>query len=293
MPSSRILVVGATGLLGRQVTRALVARGHAVRAVVRDPAKADLRGVEVVRGDLRDPGSLAAAVRGASQLFTTANSFAGTGASSPTRVDVPGYRALVAAARAAGVDRIVHVSAHGLSPDSVVDYFRVKYEVEQVVREGGVPWVVLRPSAFMDIWADVYAGSVRKNGTATVFGSGNARANYIAVADVAEFAVRVLERPEIRNEVLLLGGPSTLSALDLVERVARRASRPVRIRHVPMPVLRFMPRLVRPFNEMAARLMSLGYWSAIADRRLDEWTAAAERLGHQPMTVEEWLERAR
>jgi uncharacterized protein YbjT (DUF2867 family) len=290
-PQGTILVVGATGLLGGQVTRALVARGHTVRALVRDLSKADLPGVELVPGDLLDPVSLAAATRGASQVFSTANSFMGRGANSPNRVDVPGYRSLLAAARDAGVGRIVHVSAANLSADSIVDYFRVKHQVEEVVRGSGVPWVVLRPSAFIDIWCQVYTGGIAKNGTATVFGDGRAVANYIAIADVAEFSVRVLERPEIRNEVIPLGGPSTISALELVDLVARRAGRPVKVRHVPMPVLRFMPGLVRPFHEVAARLMTLGWWSASADRRMDDWSTSAERLGHSPMTVEQWLDR--
>jgi uncharacterized protein YbjT (DUF2867 family) len=286
-----ILVVGATGLLGAETTKRLVERGHHVRALVRNPAKANLPGAEVVPGDLLDPASLAAAARGTSQLFTTANSFMGRGASSPGRVDVAGYRSLLAAAREAGVGRIVHVSAAHLTADSTVDYFRVKHQVEEVVRGSGVPWVALRPSAFMDIWHEVYTGGIRKNGTATVFGDGRAVANYIAIADVAELAVKVLERPEIRNEVIPLGGPSTLSALELVDLVAKRSSRAVKIRHVPMAALRFLPRLVRPFNEVAARLMTLGCWSASADRRMDDWSKSAERLGHTPMTFEQWLER--
>jgi NADH dehydrogenase len=293
MPSEQemILVVGATGLLGGHVTRALLARGHAVRALVRDLSKADFPGAELVPGDLLDPVSLAAATRGASQVFTTANSFMGRGANSPTRVDVAGYRSLLSAARDAGVGRIVHVSSDGLTADSEVDFFRVKYQVEEAVRAGGIPWVVLRPSAFMDIWCEVYTSGIGKNGTATVFGDGRARANFIAVADVAEFSVRILERPEIRNEVIPLGGPSTISALEFVDLVARRAGKPVKVRHVPMAVLRFIPPLVRPFNELAARLMTIGRWSASRDRPMDHWREGAERLGHMPMTLDEWLEK--
>jgi uncharacterized protein YbjT (DUF2867 family) len=169
----------------------------------------------------------------------------------------------------------------------------VKYQVEEAVRNGGVPWVVLRPSAFMDIWSEVFTSGIAKNGKATVFGEGRVVANYIAVADVAEFAVRILERPEIREEVILLGGPSTISAVDFVNLVAQRSGRPVKIRHVPLALLRFLPRLVRPINEVAARLMSLGHWSATQDRRMDDWKSSAERFEVSPMTIEEWLDRNR
>jgi len=288
-----ILIVGATGTLGGNVTRRLVAKGHTVRAMVRDPARLTIPGVEVVQGDLRDPASLRAAVQGVSQILTTANSFMGRGATSPTKVDVPGYTALVAAAREAGVQRIVHTSAYGIGPDNPVDYFRVKARVDEVIRSSGVPWVLLKPSAFMDIWADVVGGSITKNSTATVFGDGKALSNYIAVDDVAEYLVRILERPEIRNEVIDVGGPSTIPAVEFAALMGRHLGRVVKIKHVPLVVLKLLPPLIRPFNEFAARLMSMGYWSATTDARLDQWRAAADRFGMQPMTVEEWLARGR
>jgi NADH dehydrogenase len=261
--------------------------------MVRDPARFSIPGVEVVQGDLRDPASLRAAVQGVSQILTTANSFMGRGATSPTKVDVPGYTALVAAAREAGVQRIVHTSAYGISPDNPVDYFRVKARVDDVIRSSGVPWVLLKPSAFMDIWVDVVGGSIAKDGTATVFGDGSRVSRYIAVDDVAEYAVRVLERPEIRNEVIDLGGPSVLSAVEFAGVLGRHSGRPVRIKHMPLVVLRVLPPLIRPFNELTARFMAMGHWAATTDNRMDHWQAAAERFGMTPMSVEEWLARGR
>jgi NADH dehydrogenase len=286
-----ILIVGATGTLGGNATRRLVAKGHAVRAMVRDPSRFSLPGVEVVRGDLRDPASLRAAVEGVSQVLTTANSFMGRGATSPTRVDVPGYTALVAAAREAGVGRIVHTSAFGIGPDNPVDYFRVKHQVDEVIKAGGVPWILVKPSAFMDIWYDVVGGGIEKNGTATVFGDGTALSNYIAVDDVAEYLVRILERPEIGNEVIDVGGPSTISAVAFAGLIGKQLGRAVKIKHVPLAALKFLPPLLRPFNEFAARLMSMGYWSATREGRLDHWRVAADRFGMAPMSVEEWLGR--
>jgi uncharacterized protein YbjT (DUF2867 family) len=261
--------------------------------MVRDPRRFSVPGAEVVQGDLRDPASLRSAVQGVSQVLTTANSFMGRGATSPTKVDVPGYTALAAAAREAGVSRVVHTSAYGITADNPVDYFRVKYQVDEVIKAGGVRWVLLKPSAFMDIWYDVVGGSIAKNGTATVFGDGKALSNYIAVDDVAEYAVRVLERPEIRDEVIDLGGPSTISAVAFAELIGRHLGRPVKIKHIPLAALKLLPPLIRPFNEFAARLMSMGYFSGSNDHRLDHWRVAAERFGMQPVTVEEWLARAR
>jgi uncharacterized protein YbjT (DUF2867 family) len=283
------LVVGATGTLGGNVTRRLVAKGHTVRAMVRNPSRLTVPGVEVVQGDLRDPASLRAAVQGVSQVLSTANSFMGKGATSPTRVDVPGYTALAAAAREAGVGRIVHTSAYGITADSPVDYFRVKFRVDEVIRASGVPWVLLKPSAFMDIWYDIVGGTIAKHGTATVFGEGQRVSNYIAVDDVAEYAVRVLERPEVRNEVIDLGSPSNISSVEFAGLIGKRLGRTVKLKHVPVPMLRYLPPLVRPFNELTARLMSMGYWSATTDNPMPHWRVAAERFGVEPLSVEGWL----
>lgn len=284
-----ILVIGATGLLGGNVTRRLVAAGHPVRAMVRNPARLSIPGVEVVRGDLLDPVSLRAAVQGVSQVFTTANSFMGKGATSPTRVDVPGYTNLVRAAREAGVQRLVHVSAYGVPPDSPVDYFRVKAQVDDVIRNSGIPWVLLKPSAFLDIWYDVAAKDVGKTGAVQVFGDGTAVSNYIAVDDVAEYCRRVLERPEVRNEVIDLGGPSDLSGLELATAIGKARGITPKIKHVPLAVLRFAPALIRPFSEFVARILAMGHWSATTNNAMPHWKAAADRFGMAPRSVEAWL----
>jgi hypothetical protein len=56
-------------------------------------------------------------------------------------------------------------------------------------------------------------------------------------------------------------------------------------------VLRYLPPLVRPFNEFAARLMSMGYWTATTDNPMPHWRVAAERFAMTPLSVEEWLSR--
>lgn len=284
-----ILIVGASGLLGGKAAKQLLAAGFSVRGLTRAPDRLrDLAaaGVEVVQGDLLAPPTLAAACHGVTQIFSTANSFMGKGPTSPTRVDVPGYRNLLDAARGAGVRRLVHTSAFGVSRDSEVDYFRVKAEIDDLIRASGIPFVLLRPSAFLDVWAGMMLGEARVGRPIRIFGDGSALANYIAADDVAEYAVRVLQRPELANESIDLGGPSTVSQNDLARLAESALGRPVRRRHAPLAVLRVGARLVRPFDELTARFMAMGAWAARQDRRLDHWTEAAERFEVQPVTAE-------
>ncbi len=218
MNEPRILVVGATGQLGGVITRKLIASGVKVRALARDRhALAPFADrAEIAAVDLRDVPKLTEACRGIDQIVATANNNMGKGPTSPTRIDLSGYQNLCAAARNTGVGRLIYVSYRGVAQDAPVDIFRVKWYIEDAIKRSGVPHVMLRPTAFMDTWIDqILAKGIREKGVATVFGDGNRVANYIAIDDVAEFALRILER-ELVNEVVEAGGPSNVTHNHLV-----------------------------------------------------------------------------
>lgn len=287
-----ILVAGANGLLGGTVVQRLLRRGTPVRALSRDAARLKrlaAAGAEIVPADMLDRAALEHACAGVTQVVTTANNIMGRGPRSCNRIDERMYQTLGEVATALRVPRIVHVSARNLEADSVVDYFRVKFRVEGIVRSGAVPWVVIRPSAFIDVWAGVVFGSLERPApVATVFGRGDRVANYIAVDDVVSFILAVLDDPTIEREVIDIGGPSELTLTQLATTIQRARGVPERVRHVPAPVLGIARHAVRPFNEVAARLASLGYWTTLADRPFPGWPEPARRFGVSPVTVEQF-----
>jgi uncharacterized protein YbjT (DUF2867 family) len=287
-------VAGANGQLGSVIVRKLAAAGVPVRAVGRNAQKLEtLRapGVEIVPVDLMNLVALTEACRGVGQIVSTANNNLGKGATSPTRIDLTAHQNLCAAARNAGVRRILYVSAHGIDQDSPVDIFRIKWYIEDAIRRSGVPYVILRPTAFMDVWVDqIIADPIRKKGSATIFGPGTAQANYIAVDDVAEFVVKILAREEVVNEVVEIGGPSTMSMNDVTMLVEKQLGRGGRRRHIPVFAMTLFPPVVRMFDELAARMMTLGYFATI-ERPLPGWKKAADRFGVRPRTVEEHITR--
>jgi uncharacterized protein YbjT (DUF2867 family) len=216
----------------------------------------------------------------------------GSGATGPGRIDLSAHQNLCAAARNARVRRLVYVSFRGLSADEAVDIFRLKWYIEDAIRRSGVPHVMLRPTAFMDVWIDqILAKGIREKGVATIFGDGNTIANYIAVDDVAEFAVKILARPEVVNEAVEAGGPSNVSMNHLATPVERRLKSSGKRRHVPVAAMRLLAPIVRPFNEVAARLMTLGLYAATRSTPFPGWKAPADRFGVTPRTVEAYVER--
>jgi NADH dehydrogenase len=294
MSEGRVLVAGASGQLGGLIARQLLAAGVPVRALGRRREKlADLgrAGAEIAAVDLLDVAKLNETCQGIDQIISTANNGMGAGSAGPGRIDLTAHQNLCAAARNARVRRLVYVSFRGLAVDEAVDIFRLKWYIEDAIKRSGVPYVMLRPTAFMDVWVnDVIADRVRKKGGALIFGDGSSVANYIAAEDVAAFAVRILSRPEIVNEVVEVGGPSNVSLNELATLVERRLGASGRRQHVPVMVLKLLPKLIRPFNEVAARLMAIGHYAATRSKPFPNWKQAADRFQVTPRTLEAYLE---
>ena len=137
-----ILVLGATGTIGTQVVTQLVQRGASVRALVRDPAKADFpAGVDVVKGDLMDPDALRGAFAGVSAFFLL-------NAVTPDEFT----QALIAlnVAREAGVERVVYLSVIHSDRFVNVPHFAGKFGVERMIEQMGFSATILRPAYFMN-----------------------------------------------------------------------------------------------------------------------------------------------
>lgn len=240
-----ILVVGATGIVGRMVTEQLLAEGREVRILARPGSDyhtlADA-GAQVVHGDLKDPSSLETACEGIATLISTANSAARGGEDNAESVDRHGNRNLIEAAEEAGVKRFVFLSALGVSADSPIPFFQAKAETEQRLRESSMEWTILAPNLFMESWAmGVVGGPIAHGQPVTLVGSADRKHSFISAGDVAKFAVAVVDGEAARNEYLPLGGPEPLSWRDVVSVFERVLGRDVETRFVqpgePVPGL--------------------------------------------------------
>ncbi|MEU0596955.1 NAD(P)H-binding protein [Streptomyces sp. NPDC006393] len=211
-----ILVTGATGTIGSDVVRQLAARGEKVRALTRDPAKARVpAGVEVVRGDYRDPGSLEAALTGVTAAFLLR----------PPGPDEGQDAALVAAAGAAGVGRLVKLSAIGTGEGASGPSALWHLKGERAVRESGAAWTVLRPSSFASntlSWVPALrAGEPVPNLT------GDGASGVIDPRDVAAVAVRALVESVHAGRTYTLTGPEAISVPGQAAVLAAVLGRPV------------------------------------------------------------------
>jgi NADH dehydrogenase len=235
-----VLVAGGTGRLGRITVHRLVDQGVTVRVLTRDRGRAERLGdqrVEIAEGDVRRPETLGPAVESMDVVVSAVHGFTGPGRVSPRTVDRDGNAHLVAAAQQAGA-AVVMVSVVGAAPDSPMELFREKYAAEQVVQASGLPWTIVRATAFAELWADLV-------GRGLVLGRGDNPINFVSVDDVAALLVRVVNDPAYRGRVLEIGGPRDVSLNELATILHEVGRAPATVWHLPQGILRAMAPLHR------------------------------------------------
>lgn len=216
-----ILVTGATGAVSGALLTTLKDSGHTIRALVRDPARAASSvpsATEVAVGDLGDPRSLPAAFAGVHDLWLLV-------ANGPL---APEHSAnAVWAARQAGVERVVRLSAVGAAHDAPTRGARLHALSDRELRESGMRWTILRPLWFMQNLLGA-AGEVSARRTLSL-AVGAGRLSMIDVRDVAAFAARVLcDEPDAHHgKTYTLSGPRSLSPAEVGRRLTTILGAPV------------------------------------------------------------------
>ncbi len=257
-----ILVAGATGVLGSEIVRRLTARGEKIRAMVRTTSVPDkierlkYMGVEIVRADLKEPRTLLSACAGVDAVISTVttiltsqpgDSFAAT--------DGQGTKALIDAAGKMGVSKFVFVSFDTTkTPDNPLT--NAKREVEEHLKKSGMDYTILHSSLFCEIWLGPMLFADPEAGTAKVYGNGTNKIRYVAVADVAEFAVQSLFSPAARNATIPVGGPEEISQRDAVKIFEEAYGKKFNIIEIPEAALEAQWSAAQnPFDKTFAGLM--------------------------------------
>lgn len=250
-----VVVTGSTGKQGGAVARGLLARGHQVRAVTRDPSSSQAKslasaGATLVAASLEETTAIAKALEGATSLFAMTTPFGG-GTDGETRQGI----AAADAAKAAGV-HLVFTSVGSANRQTGIPHFDSKYEVEEHIAKVGVRATILAPVYFMEnlltfgreqLGKGIYAGTLPPTRTLA----------QVAVADIGAVAVRVLEEPDrFMGKRFDLAGDE-LTGNDVVAILTRVIGRPFAYYQVPLEVIR--QRMGEDGVRMAEWLDRVGY----------------------------------
>ena len=240
------VVTGAFGYTGKYITRRLLAMGRGVKTLTGHPERgAAFNGnIKVAPLQFDHPAELVESLRGAATLYNTYwVRFPHGDTTYEKAVDNTGF--LVAAAREAGVRRIVHLSITHPSADSKLGYFRGKAAAERLVAGSGLPYAILRPTLVFgveDILINNIAWLLRHLPVFAIPGAGDYRVQPVFVVDVAELAVAAGR--ESGNKVMDAVGPEIYTFQELVQLIAGKVGSHARILHLPPALALFLSRLV-------------------------------------------------
>lgn len=276
----RVAVLGASGFLGRHALPELVRAGHRVLALARRPPPS-APGVEPLAGDALDADTLRRALQGADAAVNLVGIHHGHGTQSFERVHVELPARLVEAMRAVGVSRLVHLSVLCARPDPQLAYHDSKHRGEEVVRQSGLAWTILRPAIVYGA-DDGFTRRIQRQiaqRLAPIPGKGDAPQQPVHADDVAAAIERALARPAAVGQTLPLTGLRTTTYAKIVDELAYRSGHPVFRPKLPLSLLRF---IARATAWMASPPISPGQLAMISEGMAADSRAAWELLGHEP-----------
>ncbi|MCU0549854.1 MAG: SDR family oxidoreductase [Leptolyngbya sp. Prado105] len=234
-----VLIVGATGTLGRQITRRALDEGYKVRCLVRSPRKAAFLkewGAELVAGNLCNPDTLPAALEGVTAIIDAATARA-TDSLSIKDIDWTGKVNLIQAAKNAGIDRYIFFSILDAEKFPKVPLMEIKTCTEKFLAESGLNYTILRPCGFLQGLIGQYAIPILEGQGVWVMGN-TAPTAYMDTIDIAKFAVQALKVPESIGKTLPVVGSKAWSADEIIKVCERLSGKQAKVTKTPIAIVR-------------------------------------------------------
>jgi uncharacterized protein YbjT (DUF2867 family) len=261
MSTTPVLVVGATGSLGGKVVDELLERGKNVRALVRptsDASSLESRGVEIARGDMLDVDSLVAAMRGADAVITTAAGYT-RGGKNAHDIDTVGNANLAEAAHRAGIRRFVLTSILTSDQTPGVPHFWHKKLAEDRLEQLGVPFVALRPGAFVDQIASG-AGNPLEKGRVFWIGKTSVPLTFVRTSDLAAYLAQAVDADAVDGERIDIGWDRPVSIAEVADQVGGLAGTTIKVRAVPSGIARVAGAVAGPFMPILTDMTAMFRW---------------------------------
>lgn len=296
-----ILVIGASGFVGKQVARALLADGHTVRCLARTPARVqDLAdaGGEVVTGDISDATSMQRALAGMDAVYVSIHTLspqpAGASGQGFVDVELTGLQNIVAACQANGVRRLVYVTFLGVAPDSPSAWVRGRWQAEQLLFGSGLDVTILRPGQIVGAGGqgfDIMVGQAKKS-VAVMLGSGRQKWRNIALGDLVYYLVGVLDDPRSQGHAYDVGCDDILTNDQMVDVAAGLLGRrPPRKIHLSPKLLSTFAPLIERLAKLPAGAIS-GFADSMGSDAVGDPLPLRALLPRPPLSYRDAVERA-
>ena len=256
----KVLVIGASGFVGRYLAKALLADGYGVRCLARTPAKvSDLAalGCEIVQGDISDAASMERALDGVEAAYITIHTLSPQRASTAGQgfmaVEMRGLENIVAACRTHGVRRLIYLTSLGNGPDSPSEWGRERWKTEQFLLQSGLEVTVIQPGQIVGVGGTGFNMmlSQAKRSPAVMLANGNQRWRNIAVDDLVYYLVGVLNDPQAYGQRLEVGGEEILTNDQMLDIAADALGRPHPTKiHLPRGLMGALSPIIERFGKL-------------------------------------------
>jgi uncharacterized protein YbjT (DUF2867 family) len=260
--NEHVLVVGGTGMLGGQVVSELLARGKRVRALVRptsDAKRLESNGVEIARGDMMDPASLLLAMDGAHAVVSTAAGYTRHSKGDTDEIDIIGNQNLADAARRAGVNRFVLTSILTCDQTPQVPHFWHKKLAEDRLEELDVPFVALRPGAFLDMISQMGGDPFTKR-RLMWFGSPTIPLTFVLTQDLAGYLADAVDAVGVDGQRIDIGWDRPVSMEEIAQISGQLLREKIRVWSIPAPLINTAGAVVGKFNPMIKDMTAMMRW---------------------------------
>ena len=244
-----LLIVGATGTLGRQVVLQALTKGYQVRCLVRNFRKASFLkewGVELVYGDLTKPETIPPCLKGITTIIDTSTSRP-TELNSLKMVDWEGKLYLIEAAKAANIEHFIFFSAQNVEQFQKIPLMKLKYQTEIKLKNSKIPYTIFRLSGFYQGLIEQYAIPILENLPIWITNKNNSIA-YLDTQDIAKFCLRCLQLPNMINQTVFLNGLKEWDSSEIINLCEQLAGQSAKIQRIPSILLKIFSRIFSWFE---------------------------------------------
>jgi uncharacterized protein YbjT (DUF2867 family) len=297
----KILVIGASGFVGRHVAQALLADGYEVRCLARNPARVqDLAaaGCEIVQGDISDLTSMQRALESIDAAYISVHTLSPqhstTAGQDFMEVERNGLENIMTACRTHGVHRLIYVTFLGAAPESPSAWVRGRWQAEQSLLNSGLDVTVLRPGQIVGVGGQGFDMMVSqaKRSAAIIMGNGQQKWRNIAIDDLVYYLIGVLNDPRAFGQCYDVGCDDILTTEQMIDTAAEVLGRShPRKLHLPPTLLGTFAPLIERMSKLPKGSIK-GFADSMENDAIGDPSPIRVILPQPPLPYRQAVERA-
>ena len=239
-----LLIVGATGTLGRQIALQALTKGYKVRCLVRNFNRANFLkewGAQLVYGDLSIPETIPSCLQGISVIIDASTSRPDD-FTTLKKVDWDGKLALIESAEAANVEHFLFCSTQNIEQETTIPLIKMKAGIENRLKQSKLCYTVFRLNGFYQALIEQYAIPILENLPIWTTDE-NIKIPYMDTQDLAKFFLKSLQLPVTKNKTFVLGGPKGWVSLEIIKLCEQLAGQSAKVNQVPLFILKLVSQI--------------------------------------------------